>query len=93
MQEFDKVTKESAAGAKVAAKIALMEKVAEHFRNKQRNHNGFQRKGNGRKDTVKPRSNEGTDRHGTKSEERYNSRHGAIPEGKANAEFVESKTC
>lgn len=34
MQEFDKVTKESAAGAKVAAKIALMEKVAEHFRSK-----------------------------------------------------------
>ena len=34
MQEFDKLTKESEAGAKVAAQIAIMEKVVAHFRNK-----------------------------------------------------------
>lgn len=32
MQDFDKLTKESEAGTKVAAKIAIMEKVVEHFR-------------------------------------------------------------
>lgn len=32
MQDFDKLTKESEAGAKVAAKIAIMEKVVAHFR-------------------------------------------------------------
>lgn len=32
MQDFDKLTKESEAGAKVAAKIAIMEQVVAHFR-------------------------------------------------------------
>lgn len=32
MQDFDKLTKESEAGTKVAAKIAIMERVATHFR-------------------------------------------------------------
>lgn len=34
MNEFDKLTKESKAGAKVAAKIAIMEQVVAHFRNR-----------------------------------------------------------
>ncbi len=34
MQEFDRLTKESEAGEKVAAKIAIMEKVVSHFRQK-----------------------------------------------------------
>lgn len=32
MQDFDKLTKESEAGTKVAAKIAIMEQVVAHFR-------------------------------------------------------------
>ena len=32
MQDFDKLTKESAEGARVAAKIAIMEQVVAHFR-------------------------------------------------------------